>query len=387
MEKQKKIAFIYDAIYPFVVGGGEMRFYQIGRRLTEKGYDVHFYGIQYWEGSSTIVRKGMTYHGIMPKMSLYSPNGKRSIPEAILFGLFCFKLFKEDFDIIDCSGFPYFSLFTCKIVCLLKQKKLYSTWHEVWGKEYWGRYIGILGLFGYYIERLASKLPDTIICVSSFTKKRMGVLLGRTKCIEIVPNGIDILYIESAKKSKDISDVIFIGRLLSYKNVDILIQAIGLVKQVRKDISCFIIGDGPEKERLMRLTKELGLTKNIRFFGFIPNALKIYSLIKSSKLFVLPSSREGFGIIALEANACGIPVLTVSEKDNATVDFVRTGKNGFISLLDPQDISRLILKIMENPNLRTKMAEKSREQAKMYNWDRISEELKTVYSHSVKLST
>ena len=111
-----KIALVYDAIYPYIKGGGEKRFYEIGKRLAKKGHQVHLYGMKLWEGDKVIKKQGIYYHGICTPKPLYKNNGKRSTKEAIYFGLTCFKLIKEDFDIIDCSNFPYFSLFACKLI-------------------------------------------------------------------------------------------------------------------------------------------------------------------------------------------------------------------------------------------------------------------------------
>ncbi|MEM2276636.1 MAG: glycosyltransferase [Thermoproteota archaeon] len=79
-----------------------------------------------------------------------------------------------------------------------------------------------------------------------------------------------------------------------------------------------------------RLVEKLGLEKNIVFKGFLEDHDEVISYMKASKVFVLPSSREGFGIAALEANACGIPVITVKHDRNATCDLIKNGVNGFI---------------------------------------------------------
>ena len=159
--KKMKIAFIYDALYPYIKGGAQKRLYDIGKRLSKKGHQVHLYGMKSWEGNKVIKRQGMYYHGICKPKYLYKKNGKRSIEEAIYFGLNCLKLIKEDFDIIDCGNFPYFSLFACKLISVIKRKQLYSTWHEVWGKNYWNEYIGWKGYLG-YIFSSSNTIPETI---------------------------------------------------------------------------------------------------------------------------------------------------------------------------------------------------------------------------------
>ena len=78
------------------------------------------------------------------------------------------------------------------------------------------------------------------------------------------------------------------------------------------------------------LTKQLNLTKNIIFKGFVKENKDVLALMKSSKVFVLPSTREGFGISIIEANACGIPAITINHKDNASKDLIQENKNGYV---------------------------------------------------------
>ena len=374
-----KIALVYDLIYPYIKGGGQKRFYEIGKRLAKKGHQVHLYGMKLWEGDKVIKKQDVYYHGICMPKSLYKKNGKRSIKEAIYFGFNCLKLIKEDFDIIDCSNFPYFSLFACKLTSIIKKKPLYATWHEVWGKNYWYEYIGWKGYLGYIIEKLAVLMPDKIISVSKHTTHKLKNELNSKKLIYTVPNGIEFDLITKIKPAKEKSDVIFVGRLISYKNIDILIKSIKLIKEKNPEIKSLIIGDGPEKKNLEALTQKLNLEKNIKFLGFLENDDDVYALMKSSKVFVLPSTREGFGIVVIEANACGIPVITVNHKDNAARDLIEEGKNGFVCQLDENEIAKKIIRILKN-NSSLEMQKVCIDLAEKYDWDKIVDEIERVYS-------
>jgi glycosyltransferase involved in cell wall biosynthesis len=371
-----KIALVYDAVYPYIKGGGEKRFYEIGKRLSNK-HEIHFYGQKLWEGKKVIKNEGMFYHGIAKPFSLYTKEKRRSIKEAISFGISSLKLIKEDIDIIDCCGFPYFSLFSCKLVSLVRGIPLYSTWHEVWGKEYWNHYLGKLGIIGSLVERLASKLPDKIISVSDLTTKRLieDLKVPKDKVITI-PNSIDIGVINKVKPSKEKSDIIFAGRLLSHKNVDLLIRSISLLVKQHPKIRCIICGDGPEKDKLIQLSNSLRLSKNIIFKGFIKSESEVYSLMKSSKCFVLPSEREGFGIVVIEANACGIPVVTVNAKDNASQFLIKEGKNGFVGDLNPKSLASTINNALKKGK---SMKQTSIKEAKRYTLDNMYSKLKEVY--------
>src|SRR5579863_1333370 len=99
--KKTTIAFVYDAIYPYIKGGAERRYFEIGKRLALLGFDVHLYGMKLWKGPDVIKKEGMTLHGICTAQNLYTTTGRRSILQAMHFGMSCFKLFKENFDVID----------------------------------------------------------------------------------------------------------------------------------------------------------------------------------------------------------------------------------------------------------------------------------------------
>ena len=95
--------------------------------------------------------------------------------------------------------------------------------------------------------------------------------------------------------------------------------------------------------------------------------------MKSSTLFVLPSSREGFGIVVLEANACGLPVVTVNHKDNASKDLITKGQNGFVCRLNDKDIAENIIKSLNKKDWKTK------EYVKDYDWNNIVKQFEEVY--------
>ncbi|WP_367884760.1 glycosyltransferase [Thermococcus sp. JCM 11816] len=100
--------------------------------------------------------------------------------------------------------------------------------------------------------------------------------------------------------------------MIREKNVELLVRAVQILKTEIPDIKVLIIGgDGPERRRLERLSEELNLVENVDFKGFLDEYEAVISHMKASRVFVLPSIREGFGITALEANASGIPVVTV----------------------------------------------------------------------------
>lgn len=261
--KAKRIAIVSDAVYPFNKGGKEKRIFEITTRLAADGYDVTIYCMQWWKGEKKIVRDGVTLHAISPYYPLYAGN-RRSIKEAIFFALYCLKLLNKEFDVIEVDHMPHLVLFTVKLVCVLKRKQMIVIWNEVWGKEYWRNYLGMIGgTIAYIIEKISVLLPSTIISISPHTTNALRETLHAKQEIVTVPVGVDSHAIQEIAPSARNSDVIFAGRLLAHKNVDVLLRAIAIVKNTKPDVSLFIVGDGPEKENLMALAKELDIEKNI----------------------------------------------------------------------------------------------------------------------------
>jgi glycosyltransferase involved in cell wall biosynthesis len=135
-----KIAYVYDAVYPWVKGGAELRIYELSKRFANRGHEVHCYGIKWWEGDKEILKDNVHLHGIFRPMPLYSGE-RRSIKEAIYFAIKVLSLLNQEFDLIDCQEFPYLPCFSAKLASGLRRQELFITWHEVWG-DYWYEYLG-----------------------------------------------------------------------------------------------------------------------------------------------------------------------------------------------------------------------------------------------------
>ncbi len=376
-----KIAYVYDVIYPYVKGGAEKRIWEISKRLARRGHEVHIFGMKFWDGvvEEDVIRKeGVFMHGICDPQDLYVAEGRRSIKEAMYFAQKLISpLLKGDYDVIDCQAFPYFPCISAKLCSMLKRTPLIITWHEVWD-DYWYVYLGRKGLFGKLVERLVSRLTGNIIAVSARTKRDLERIGVKSEIIEI-PNGIAIEKIAQIAVSANESDIIFAGRLIRDKNVDVLIKAVGLVKKEIPEVKCTIIGGGPEQSGLEVLAAELGLKENIEFTGFLDESEVLISRMKSSKVFVLPSTREGFGIVALEANACGLPVITVNHDMNAVCDLILTD-NGFRCELSAADIAE---KILEGFDRREAMRVHCIERANGYDWAIIVDTIENFYAKVV----
>lgn len=374
-----RVAIVYDAVFPYVKGGAERRYYELALRLAARGHDVHWYGMHYWDGPAEERRDGVSYHGVCRPLPLYTESGRRSILQALVFGLACLKLLRRRHDVIDCCGFPFFSLFSARLAVALRGGMLVSTWHEVWGAAYWKAYLGRLGVAGAAVERLAARIPHLIVAVSKATAERLAGDLRRGGTVRTLPNGVDAAHIEGIAGSHQSYDIAYAGRLCDFKHLELLVEALPAVLARRPSATCLIIGDGPHRQTLEKYTAEAGVADAVTFAGFVEDQSNFYGMLKACRVFALPSRREGFGIVVLEANAAGLPVVVVDHPDNHARDLIGDS-NGEVVVPDAAALAEAILRLLgEEPGLR---AEACREVARRHDWDSIAVLYEGVLEHS-----
>ncbi len=260
---------------------------------------------------------------------------------------------------------------------LLPKTKLVLTWHEVW-QEYWYEYLGkYLGTIGYITERLLAMQSKNNVAVSRRTKLILETLGAKNTIV--IPNGVDCKLIQTIPPNKEYqSDIIYSGRLTYEKKVELLIQAVYHLKQENKDIQCIIIGHGPKKHQLRKLIQQLHLQNNVELLDPIDPYTKYLSMLKASKVFVLPSVREGFSIVTLEANAAGLPVITFKHTMNAASDLIINGYNGYKVPLDVRRLADCILLALRSYNI---MRINSIKVASLYDWNNIVRKLGKYYEY------
>jgi glycosyltransferase involved in cell wall biosynthesis len=374
-----KIALVYDVIYPYVKGGVEKRVWELATRLARRGHDVHLFGMKFWDGEDILIREGVFLHGVCPAQKLYF-GGRRTIWQALYFSIHLISpLLKERFDIIDCQQFPYFSCFSAKFFSTLKKIPLVITWHEVWG-DYWYEYLGWKGVVGKTTERLVARFTSENVAVSKTTAKNLKNLGIRHK-INIIPNGIDLTRIRSISPSSESWDIIFVGRLIKEKHADLLIHAVILLQHKNPDIRVVIIGEGPEYGKINNLINDKKIKNTIHLCEFYQNHDDLIAQLKSSQVFVLPSTREGFGITALEALACGLPVVTVDHPANAVRDLI-TENNGFLCFLSAQDLADKISLALQHHIV---MRDACIVSAESFDWDRITSDILSYYQSVIEI--
>jgi glycosyltransferase involved in cell wall biosynthesis len=226
---------------------------------------------------------------------------------------------------------------------------MFATWHEALDASEWVSYMGKLGMIAKAIENLAVLTPSSIGTASEHTLSRLRVGKQRTNRVQFVGTGVDFESIGRSKPIGERLDVIYVGRLVKSKNVSILIDAMADVVAQNADAKCYIFGSGVEQESLAIQIATYGLEDSVFLKGSLPQSDQIYAYMKTARVLVLPSNREGFGIVAAEALACGTPVITIDAINNAAAALVTPGINGSVVDLNREKIAQAVLHWISAP--------------------------------------
>ncbi|MCV0402617.1 MAG: glycosyltransferase family 4 protein [Chloroflexi bacterium] len=382
-----RIAFVYDALYPWVRGGAERRFHELGQRLASQ-HDVHYVSWQWWDGPSTIRRDGVTLHGVGPAPALYGADGKRTVREAVGFSLRVLPaVLRGRFDVIDCSATPYLPLYPTWVGARLSGARLVATWHEFWG-DHWDEYLPdrpMVAGVAKALERAGRGLGDRVVAVSPFTARAMG--MSDDPRVSVVENGVDARGLASAKPADSPVDALFVGRLIDEKRVDLLIDAIALLAPRFPEVSCAIVGTGPERERLARRATERGVAERVNFLGEVSTP-DLRRQLRAARMLVLPSVREGYGMAVAEAQAAGTVPIVVRSPYSGAADLVRDGIDGILVDASAHSVADAIGALLADDPRRVRLSEAARESGAHRDWDEIARRMEDVYAaRSAEAST
>jgi len=199
-------------------------------------------------------------------------------------------------------------------------------------------------------------------------RQRLGLepLARAARRVAHVPFGVDVETFSVSPSSRE-PNVLFAGRLERYKNVDALIRAFATVLAAVPGARLRIAGEGGERARLATLASELGVASSVDFLGYrAPRDL--VAEYGRARVLCLPSRGESFGLVCLEAMACGVPVV-VSDRISGAWDYVEDGVNGLRA--PPGDATRLaecLGALIGDPALSRAMGERARATAERFAW-------------------
>jgi phosphatidylinositol alpha-1,6-mannosyltransferase len=232
------------------------------------------------------------------------------------------------------------------------------------------------------IRQIALRGANVVFAISQFTRQLLVQLGVSPVKVFIVPPGIrfeghfaEIATSEPAAKTAGNVSILTVGRLIERKGVDLVLKALPQVLAKFPNSNYIVVGDGPYRDELVNLVQDLDLQDHVSFIGNVSDDEK-WQYYKSADLFVMPNRElpgedvEGFGIVFLEANAFGLPV--IGGRSGGAVDAVLDGQTGII--IDPLDVDSLasaMIELIGNPDLAKRLGRRGQQRvAGECNWSR-----------------
>jgi len=346
-----RICVVYDCLYPYTIGGAERFYRSLAERLAEDGHDVSYLTLRQWERGSSGEVPGVTVIEAGPRVALYA-GGRRRLKPPLLFGLGVLRhlvSYGRDYDLVLTGAFPFFSLLAAATLRRVCGYELAVDWPEVWTRSYWREYLGRLGGVGWLVQRTCIRVRQHALCPSELHARRLrdGGVRGPVTVYRGLYEGKGTVPLPAEEL------VVFVGRHIPEKRVTTVVPAIACARASVPDLRCKIFGDGPDRAEVLRQIASQGLEGAVTAPGFVGRKQLECSLEKALCL-VLPSRREGYGLVVVEAAARGVPSIIVEGSDNAATELVEDGVNGFIvPSSSPDALAGAILRVRdEGPALR-----------------------------------
>jgi N-acetyl-alpha-D-glucosaminyl L-malate synthase BshA len=216
----------------------------------------------------------------------------------------------------------------------------------------------------YAVTRFSMEASDALTTVSKYISDRTRESFGITKHIEIIPNFVDVTRFKPDQKGCDRSEfaspnekiIMHMSNYRAVKNADDVIRIFEIVNK-RQPSRLILVGDGPEAPNVLALADSMGLKDRVTFLG---GQDMVESVLCKADLFLLPSASEAFGLAALEAMACGVPV--VGSIVGGLPELVTNGEVGYLEPIgDVGAMARRSLEILSDKEMHRKMSKRARE--------------------------
>jgi len=324
-----RICLVYDCLFPWTVGGAERWMRNLAEALAADGHEVTFLTRLQWDPADPPEIPGVRVVAVSREEPLYGPDGNRTIGEPLRFGYGVLRhLLRHgrDYDVVHTASFPYFSLLAAGAARRRGGYRIVVDWHEVWSDEYWTTYLGgIKGKVAQVIQRRCVRIPQQAFCFSQLTARRL-----RELGLDGDPTVLRGEYagsLEPATPREPEPLVVYAGRMIPEKQAPAVVGAVRHAQRSVPELTATIFGDGPQ---LPDVRAAIGDDETIGAPGFVDGE-RVDDTLARACCLVLPSVREGYGAIVVEAAALGVPSVLVSAPDNAAVEHIEEGVNGYVA--------------------------------------------------------
>jgi glycosyltransferase involved in cell wall biosynthesis len=329
-------------------GGAEVLTHEVMSRLARIGYEMTLFCPSIPKGSDMeeidgvrIIRSGGKYTVYNKAKDFYKKNRD-----------------KYDFVIDEINARPFLS------PKIIGGKPILALFHQLIHEEWFYETCFPLNyICYYYLERkwLSEYRNIPTVAVSNSSEqdlKRYGF-----KRTYVVPMGLSVKPLEKLGDKENVATIAFIGRLKRHKLPDHALIAFALLKKELPESKMWVIGDGIMRKRLEGMN-----IKDVTFFGRITNEQK-YELLRKAHMVLVPSVREGWGLVVTEANAMGTPVIAYDVP--GLRDSVLDGETGILLKHNsPDSLANEAKFFLENPDLLKKYSAAALSHSKQFSWDK-----------------
>jgi glycosyltransferase involved in cell wall biosynthesis len=345
-----RVCVVYDCLFPHTVGGAERWYRNLAERLAAAGHEVSYLTLRQWDrGQRARLDGDVRVIVAGPRMSLYTSSGRRRILPPLVFGagvLAHLLRHGRRYEIVHTASFPYFSLLAAGLLRPFGGFSLMVDWHEVWSRSYWREYLGPgPGAIGYLVQLLCAHLPQSAFCFSRLHAERLREegLRGEVTVLEGEYAGPLAAPTPVAPQPL----VVFAGRMIREKRAPLGVAGVAAAAARVPGLRGCFFGNGPEREAVLEAIESHGLEGVVEAPGFVP-AERVDATLGSALCLLLPSRREGYGMVVVEAAARGTPSIVVAGDDNAATELVADGVNGFVvASPDADEIASAIVRVRE----------------------------------------
>lgn len=328
-----RICIVYDCLFPWTVGGAERWYRNLAERLAAEGHEVTYVTLTQWNDGEEPELPGVDVVAVGPRLELYVGD-RRKIGPPLRFGLGVFAhLLRRGrrYDVVHTASFPYFSLLAAAFTRPFGRFRISCDWHEVWSRDYWLGYLGgVGGRVGWTVQRACALVPQTAYAFSGLHAGRLRGLGLRGDVTVLTGEYAGSLTAPPATPATTPPTVVYAGRMIPEKRAPLVVDAIAAARERVPDLRGRIYGSGPEAETVRARIAQLGLQDVVELPGFVA-AEVVDEAMRTATCVLQPSSREGYGMVVVEASSHGVPAIVVAGDDNAAVELIADGVNGFVA--------------------------------------------------------
>ncbi len=334
-------------------GGSEVYVENVARSLAAAGHDVTVFCALYEGAAATEVVDGVRFVRAGTKLSVYL--------EAVR------RVRRRDFGELDViidvqNGVPFMSRAVCgdvPVVVLV---------HHVHREQWPVVYDPVRSRIGWWIEsKLAPRLyrDCTYVVVSEKTREELAGLGVGPDRIHVIHNGIEAAPGLDVQPS-DHPHIAVVGRLVPHKRVEHVLRSAAILRRRFPDLRVSVVGDGWWSGRLQAVADALGVSDVVDFHGFVDEKAK-HRVYASSWVLALPSLKEGWGIVVMEAATHSVPSVAYHQAGGVAESIV-DGRTGMLVHGDVEDFARRLGELLESANRRQEMGAAAQERAQGFTW-------------------